>query len=80
MKKLRIVSRRPYPKLNQPGQRSVLEGIRKSVSQLSPEEVHAYLSQRPQKETERVARKRAERNARARDARRIKKASEAVKR
>jgi hypothetical protein len=77
MKQLSIVSRTPYPKINRPGERSLLEGIRKSVSQLSPEEVHAYLSQRPQKEAEPAARKRAERNARARAARRIKKAEKA---
>jgi hypothetical protein len=77
MKQLSIVPRPPpHPKLNPPGERSVLEGIREHVSQLSPEEVQVYLGQ-PENEADRDARRRAERNARAREARRIKKAEKA---
>ena len=83
MKQLSLVPRPPPPKLNPPGERSVLEGIREHVSQLSPEELKVYLGQpenkvgQPENEVERAARKKAERNARAREARRIKKEEKA---
>lgn len=50
----------------------MLEGIREHVSQLSPEELKVYLGQpenevgQPENEVERAARKKSERNARAR--------------
>jgi hypothetical protein len=76
MKQLNIASRSSSPKPGLPGERSLLEGIREHVSQLSAEEVKVYLGQ-PENEAERAARKNEERNARAREARRIKKAKKA---